>query len=485
MAKLLVIDDERTVLSVFKGVFNKQPDVELLTAATGDSGLAQVASEKPDAVILDLMLPDHSGLEIFNKIQQIDSRLPVIFITAGGDSATAIAAMQDGALDYLAKPLDFVQVRQLVAKAFRIRRLMVDAIEIDPSHARDAPVGESMIGRCGAMQVVYKAIGRVAAQNVTVLIRGESGTGKELVARALYQHSHRAHGPFLAVNCAAIPEHLLESELFGHEKGAYTGADRKRIGKFEQCNGGTLFLDEIGDMSAPLQSKILRILQEQRFERIGGSETIETDVRVIAATNRNMERMVQESEFRGDLYYRLNGYTITLPPLRDRGDDLLLLIDHFLAGASSDLDRDVRGVAPEAMSLLRVYSWPGNIRELQSVIRQSVLDTTGPVLFPETLPQVLRPFPADASPPTGGVMPSRPVDHWEAYILSQIDAGTDNLYDEAVEAVEKKVITLALKSTDGNQGDASKLLGITRTTLRTKIKKLGIAIERIVHAEDS
>ena len=266
---------------------------------------------------------------------------------------------------------------------------MVEAIEIDPSAAREATVGDAMIGRCGAMQVVYKAIGRVAAQNVTVLIRGESGTGKELVARALYQHSKRSKGPFLAVNCAAIPETLLESELFGHEKGAFTGADRKRIGKFEQCNGGTLFLDEIGDMSPPLQSKLLRILQEQRFERIGGNETIETDVRVIAATNRNMERMVQESQFRGDLYYRLNGYTISLPPLRDRGDDLLLLIDHFLAAASRDLDREVRGVAPEAMAVLRRYSWPGNVRELQSVIRQAVLDTTGPVLFPDALPQVV------------------------------------------------------------------------------------------------
>lgn len=485
MGKLLVIDDERAVLSVFKGVFEKHPEVQLITASTGKSGLEQVVSSKPDAVILDVYLPDHVGLEVFERIQNLDPQLPVIFITGGGDSSTAIEAVQHGALDYLTKPLDFAQVRQLVDKAFRIRKLMVDTVEIDPAKSREAPIGESMIGRCGAMQVVYKAIGRVAAQSVTVLIRGESGTGKELVARALYQHSNRAKAPFLAVNCAAIPEHLLESELFGHEKGAFTGAERKRIGKFEQCNGGTLFLDEIGDMSPLLQSKVLRILQEQRFERIGGNETIETDVRVIAATNRNMERMVQEGEFRGDLYYRLNGYTITLPPLRDRGDDLLLLIDHFLAGASNDHNRDVRGVTPETMAFFRQYAWPGNIRELQSVIRQSVLDTTGPILFPDALPNVLRPAENVTSQSTDEGATASSVEHsWDTYLLGQIEAGTENLYEQAVESVERRVITLALQSTKGNQADASKMLGITRTTLRTKIKKLGISIERVVSGGD-
>lgn len=481
MQTLLVVDDERSVLSVFKGVFGKQPDAKLLTAASGREGVGLVKTERPDAVILDVLLPDQPGLDVFAQLREIDPRLPVIFITSGGNSGTAIEAMQLGALDYLTKPLDFVQVKELVAKAFKIRRLMVESIEIDPSAARDAPIGDAMIGRCGAMQVVYKAIGRVAAQNVTVLVRGESGTGKELVARALYQHSKRAKGPFLAVNCAAIPETLLESELFGHEKGAFTGADRKRIGKFEQCNGGTLFLDEIGDMSPPLQSKLLRILQEQRFERIGGNETIETDVRVIAATNRNMELMVQENQFRGDLYYRLNGYTIHLPPLRDRGDDLLLLIDHFLAGACRDLDRKVRGVSPDTMGILRQYSWPGNARELQSVIRQAVLDTTGPVLFSDALPHVVcGPHQGGAA---SGVPASSPVDAWESYIIERVQGGAENIYDEVLEAVERKVITLVLKSTDGNQGDASKLLGITRTTLRSKIKKLGIAIGRVVHSD--
>ena len=475
---LLVIDDERSVLSAFRGVFAKEAGVELRTAGTASEAIELVKVWHPDAVVVDVMLPDRTGLELFGEISEIDPHLPVIFMTGGGSSATAIEAMQRGALDYLSKPLEFGEVRKLVEKAFRIRRLMVDSIEIDPSTANLASIGDAMIGRCGAMQVVYKAIGRVAGQNVTVLVRGESGTGKELVARALYQHSNRSTGPFLAVNCAAIPEALLESELFGHEKGAFTGADRKRIGKFEQCNGGTLFLDEIGDMSPPLQSKLLRILQEQRFERIGGSDTIETDVRVIAATNRNMEQMVGENQFRGDLYYRLNGYTINLPPLRERGDDLLMLIDHFLAAASRELGKEVRGVAPEAMAVFRRYSWPGNVRELQSVVRQSVLDTTGPILFPDALPQVVQ---GNEKRFGDGVPASTPADAWELFISERIHADAANLYDEVIEAVEKKLISQVLRSTLGNQVEASNILGITRTTLRTKIKRLGIAIDRVIN----
>jgi two-component system nitrogen regulation response regulator GlnG len=475
MPKLLVIDDERSVLHVFQGVFAKQPDVEVLTASSGGEGVFLVGQKKPDAVILDVLLPDERGLDVFARIRHIDPQLPVIFITGGGTSATAIQAIQQGALDYLTKPLDFAQVKQLVDKAFRIRRLMVESVEIDPTTAREAPAGDVLIGRCPAMQVVYKAIGRVAGQDVTVLIRGESGTGKELVARALYQHSRRARGPFLAVNCAAIPESLLESELLGHERGAFTGADRKRIGKFEQCNGGTLFLDEIGDMSPPLQSKLLRILQEQRFERVGGNETIETDVRVIAATNRNMEQMVQENQFRGDLYYRLNGYTLSLPPLRDRGDDLLLLIDHFLAAANRDLGKDVRGVAPEAMAILRRYRWPGNVRELQSVIRQAVLDTTGPVLFVDALPRVVH-----EGVDTVAVRPSSPIDAWHEYVQQRIEAEADNLYDETMELLERKLFAQVLKAVHGSQSEAAKILGITRTTLRTKIRKLGLSIDRVV-----
>ena len=479
MSRLLVIDDERSVLQIFQGVFAKQSHVELIVAATAADGLRAAREQHPDTVILDVLLPDRQGLDVYAELRRIDPKVPVILMTSGGSSKTAIAAVQQGALDYLMKPLDFGQLRQLVEKAFRIRRLMVEQVQIDPGSADDAAEGDAMIGRCPAMQLVYRAIGRVAAQNVTVLIRGESGTGKELIARALYQHSNRGQGPFLAVNCAAIPETLLESELLGHEKGSFTGADRKRIGKFEQCDGGTLFLDEIGDMSPPLQSKLLRVLQEQRFERIGGNETIETDVRVIAATNRNMEHLVAENQFRGDLYYRLNGYTISLPPLRERGDDLLFLIDHFLVTANREYGREVHGVTPEAMAVFRRYSWPGNIRELQSVIRQAVLDTTGPVLMADAIPLVVH---GNAMMMPTGVPSSAPVDAWEEFIQQRIETGTDRLYSEAIELLERKLITQTLRATHGNQAEAAAILGITRTTLRSKVKQLQISIDRVIRS---
>ncbi len=479
MNRILVVDDERAVLRAFERALQRNAETIVVTADTAAAGLAAVQRGDCDAVVLDVMLPDMSGLELFSAIRAIDPHLPVVFITAGGSSGSAIEAMQRGALDYLTKPLDFTEVRDIVEKAFRNRKLMVESVDIDPVQAGLVAPGEALIGRCPQMQLVYKAIGRVAAQNVTVLIRGESGTGKELIARALYQHSNRREKPFLAVNCAAIPETLLESELFGHEKGAFTGAERQHIGKFEQCNGGTLFLDEIGDMQPLLQSKLLRILQEQRFERVGGSATIETDVRVIAATNRDMEKMVAENEFRGDLYYRLNGYAIFLPPLRERQEDLILLVEHFLAAANRDYNKPVRGVAPETMMLLRTYSWPGNIRELQSVIRQAVLDTSGPIVFPESLPQVItRSLRADAHDPSS---PLASFSHW---VHARLASGSHGIYDEAIELVERPLIGEVLKSTGGNQGEAAQRLGITRTTLRSKLRKLGLAIERVVNEEE-
>jgi len=352
MPIMLVVDDEPSVLQLFRRMFEKV-GIEVLTAESAAAALEVVARIPPDVVVLDVFLPDESGLQTFQRLQRVDSRLPVVFMTASGDSDKAIEAMKLGALDYLIKPLDFAQVRKLVDQALEVRRWMLQPIEMQQAAGASVATGEVLVGRCAAMQLVYKAVGRVASQNVTVLIRGESGTGKELVARALYHHSNRCGGPFMAVNSAAIPESLLESELFGHEKGSFTGADRRRIGKFEQCNGGTLFLDEIGDMSPTLQSKMLRVLQEQRFERVGGNETITTDVRVIAATNRDLEKMVAAGGFRHDLYYRLNGYTIRLPALRDRGEDLVLLVDHFLSRANRELAKDVRGVSPEALDLLQ------------------------------------------------------------------------------------------------------------------------------------
>src|SRR4029077_4078082 len=337
-------------------------------------------------ILLDLRLPDQPGLEVYQQVRQVDARIPVIFVTMAKTADAAIEAMKQGAYDYLFKPLDPQQLRRVVGEALEVARRMREPAVVAET-APDPDVDGAIVGSCPAMREVYKAIGRVAAQNVPVLITGESGTGKELVARAIYQHGPRAKAPFLALNCAAIPENLLESELFGHEKGAFTGADRRRIGKFEQCSGGTIFLDEIGDMPLALQAKMLRVLQEQAFERVGGNETVGTDVRLIAATHRDLEAWSAEGKFRPDLYYRLGVFTIHLPPLRQRADDLPLLVHHYVHRFNRELSRDVREVSPEAMERLCNYTWPGNIRELQSVLKQALLCATGPVLVPAFLPE--------------------------------------------------------------------------------------------------
>jgi two-component system nitrogen regulation response regulator GlnG len=339
-----------------------------------------------------------------------------------------------------------------------------------------------MVGRSDAMQAVYKAIGRVAPQNVTVLIRGESGSGKELIARAIYQHSPRASGRFLAVNCAAIPETLLESELFGHEKGSFTGADSRRIGKFEQCSGGTLFLDEIGDMTPLLQSKVLRLLQDQRFERVGGNETIQTDVRLVAATHRDLERMVDEGTFRPDLYYRLNGFTIKVPPLRERGDDIVVLVEHFLRIYNRELGKSVQDVSSEALDLLLDYRWPGNIRELQSVIRQALLQATGPILLADFLPPEIRNAhePVELEGPRTSAGRDEPLSPFNGFIEERLRHGTHNLYAETIELIEKHLVARVLQHTSGNQSRAAKILGITRGSLRNKARNHRISIDQTV-----
>jgi two-component system nitrogen regulation response regulator GlnG len=473
MPTLLVIDDEPSILHFFRRAF-QEPETTLLTAASAAEGLEKVTNSHPDVVILDINLPDASGLETFQRIHRLDPRIPVIFITGHGTTATAIEAMRLGAYEYLLKPLELDHLSDLVERAFEISRLMrVPAVIPESGEAGED--SDALLGRCPAMQEVFKAIGRVAPQDVTVLILGESGTGKELVARAIYHYSHRDKGPFLAINCAAIPENLLESELFGHEKGAFTGADRRRIGKFEQCAGGTLFLDEIGDMTPLTQTKILRVLQGQEFERVGGNEPIKTDVRVIAATNRDLEKMVAEDAFRGDLYYRLNVYTIKLPALRERGEDLPTLAEHFIRRFSRELKKNVRSIAPEAMELLRSYPWPGNVRELQSVIKQALLQATGPVLLPEFLPPTLRnPKQGDG----GSNQSAFDFGGLPAFIQDQLRTGTTTLYSDYQALTDKYLLSEVLRHTSGNLSQAARVLGITRATLRTKLHALGIPIER-------
>jgi two-component system nitrogen regulation response regulator GlnG len=491
MPTLLVIDDEPSIQHAFGRVF-RPPEFTLQTASTAAEGIELAARANPDVVVLDVHLPDATGLDTFQRLRQLDARIPVILITGHGTSELAIEAIKEGAYEYLLKPLELAPLRELINRACASSRLMhVPAVVSEPEAA--PPGADALIGRCPAMQEVYKAIGRVAAQDVTVLILGESGTGKELVARAIYQHSTRKDKPFLAVNCAAIPETLLESELFGHEKGAFTGADRKRIGKFEQCNGGTIFLDEVGDMTPLTQTKILRVLQEQRFERVGGNETVETDVRLIAATNVDLEKASEAGRFRRDLYFRLNVFTMRLPPLRDRGDDLAQLTRHYARRFAKELNKTLTDIAPDALELLRRYPWPGNVRELQSVVKQSLLQMRGTVLLPEDLPAAVAgsangaaapaadqaggPRPAVIEPPVGEF-------NWERFVNDHIAAGSENLYAESLERMEREVLVRVLRHTSGNQVQAARILGITRGSLRTKIRALGITIGRSVWSDD-
>jgi two-component system response regulator AtoC len=473
MPTLLLIDDEPSILHAFRRAF-REPDFTLTTASSAAEGLAALARQTPDVVILDVHLGDATGLDTFEKVRRHDARIPVILITGHGTTDLAIEAIKRGAYEYLLKPLELPQLRDLVAKACQSSRLMhvpavVAGVEPPPSPA------DVLIGRCPQMQEVYKAIGRVAPQDVTVLITGASGTGKELVARAIYQHSKRSGQPFLAINCAAIPETLLESELFGHEKGAFTGADRRRIGKFEQCHGGTLFLDEVGDLHALTQAKLLRVLQEQRFERLGGNETVETDVRIIAATNSDLEKRVTAGRFRQDLYFRLNVFPIHLPPLRDRGDDLDLLVDYYLRRFGRELDKPVPAVSPESLEALHKYDWPGNVRELQSALKQALLQMRGTVLLPEFLPASVR------SPSTESAEATADFDR---FIQDRIVAGSEDLYAECLSQMERRLLTRVLQHTGGNQLQAARILGITRGSLRTKIRALNINIGRTVWTDN-
>jgi two-component system nitrogen regulation response regulator GlnG len=473
MPKLLVVDDEPAILLAFRRAF-RESQLELLTADSAEEGLALAREHRPDAVVMDIQMPGMTGLEALGRFRQWDPRCPVILISGKGTTDTAIEATKRGAYDYLLKPLELAQLREVINKALDISRLMrvrTVLAEAEPADER----ADVIVGRCPAMQEVYKAIGRVAEQDVTVLLTGESGTGKELVARAIYQHGPRVSGPFLAVNCAALAESVLESELFGHEQGAFTGAERRRIGKFEQCDGGTILLDEVGDMSPATQSKMLRVLQEQTFERVGGNETIRTNVRVIAATNRDLAKRVAEGLFRQDLFYRLSVFTIHLPSLRERGDDLGLLVQHYLRRYNAEFNRRVEAVSDQCMELFRGYSWPGNVRELQHHLAAAILRATGPVLVPEFvhLPTGDSVEPADSSGK-----------RLEDFIDERLRAGTDRLHEETVRRVERLLLTRVLQHTGGNQLQAAKILGITRGSVRTKLRELGISIGRTVESGD-
>ena len=479
---LLVIDDEPIIGYSFKRALAGE-DVDVRTALTGADGLRQFDDARPGVVVLDFQLPDRTGLDVFREIHARDPHVPVVLITAHGTAETAIDAMRLGVFDYLVKPVDLAGVKAVLSRAFAATRLHQPAAAL-PSRAEDR-----LIGRSAAVRDMCKLIGRAAPNDTTVLILGESGTGKELVARAIFQYSRRAAKPFLALNCAALPEPLMESELFGHERGAFTGADRRRVGKFEQCDGGTLFLDEIGDTPPAVQAKLLRVLQDRRFERLGGTETIAANVRLIAATNLDLAARVNSGAFRMDLFYRLRVLTIRVPALRDRREDIPELASAFLYQFNAELDARYSGLHPDTLALLQDHAWPGNIRELQSTLKEGMLRGSGSVLLPADVLPSLRGGPhlagarIEPSPHRATAEPPAPRFDVEAEIDRLLAAGEPGVYRSILEQVERLLLARSLQHTGGHQTQASDILGINRTTLRNRLRELNISVSRVVADE--
>ncbi len=482
MSKLLLIDDEADVQYSFQRIFDS-PEVELTTASSGEEGLALIPKLKPDLVIMDIRMGGMNGLETLRRIREIDSKLLVILMTAYGTTQTAIEAMKLGAYDYLLKPFDIPKLKEIVTNALKAAHDMRQVVSYQPLlESEDYELG--IVGRSEAMQQVFKLIGQVAATDATSLITGESGTGKELVARAIYHHSNRSEKPFLAVNCAAIPEQLLESELFGHERGAFTGATMQRIGKFEQCNGGTIFLDEIGDMTPATQTKILRVLQSGTFERVGGNSPIKVDVRVIAATNKPLEEAVAARQFREDLFYRLNVVRIHIPPLRERREDVRLLVNYFLKKFARDQKAPPKSISSSVVRALEQYHWPGNVRELENVIRRALVVSKGDAILLSELPPEITSQGSLSAATVSSPVVSAPVAGTDA-TGNDVVGLARRLFQWArkdpkmkiIPAVERELVIQALKETSGNQVQAAKLLGITRATLRKRIEKFGIQRE--------
>ncbi len=491
-AKVLLIDDDRTVrLLVERGLGGSGFDVR--SAATGEEGLRLMDQEQPDVALIDVYLPEMNGLELYKKLRALDRKLPIIFITGDSSSETTIEAMRLGAFDYLAKPLNLEKLRELTVSAAESRRLMDEPVAMPLG----APTkgGEQFIGRSPAMSGVFKAIGRVAEQNVTVLVRGESGCGKELVARAIFEHSPRRDKPFVAVNCAAIPDQLLESELFGVEKGAYTGADRRRAGKFEHCDGGTIFLDEIGEMSAPMQAKILQVLQDGEFSRLGGTQDTRVDVRIIAATHRDLDSMIGEGQFREDLFFRLNVISITLPSLRERPDSIPLIADHFLRKYSETYKRPYVPIASSMLEKFMEYSWPGNIREMENLVQRMVIlgveASSREILQTLSAPSVRRSLSAGGAKsqppaPAGNGHQQRPSssdgypDKAQTVRQSINGAGKERLGSlkdaarVAAQQVECDLILESLRRMRWNRKETAKLLGVSYKTLLAKIRENGL-----------
>ncbi|ACX51681.1 two component, sigma54 specific, transcriptional regulator, Fis family [Ammonifex degensii KC4] len=453
MAKLvLVVDDEKSVCEALKDVL-EESGYSVVTATSGREALEKVNLIRPHAVLLDIRMPEMDGIKVLQALREKHPGVPVILMTAYSDTQTTINAMRYGAFEYIVKPINLDELLSTLEKATTVTEPLVTV-----GKGEIAPRPGTLIGCSPAMQEVYKTIGRIADSDVTVLIQGESGTGKELVAEAIHYNSPRQGKPFVKIDCTAIPENLLESELFGHEKGAFTGAHTRKLGKFELADGGTVFLDEIGDISPALQAKLLRFLQEKAFERVGGTETRRVDVRIIAATNKDLEERVKSGLFREDLYYRLNVVEIKLPPLRERKEDIMLLVDYFVSLSNRKFGKQVTGLTRSVADILLQYNWPGNVRELRNVCERAVLMARGNVITPESLPEYLL----------------RAVrGRTEAWHPAE-DRGVLPL-KEMVAEMERSAILRALEEYRGNKTAVARALGMSRTTLYAKMKELGIA----------
>jgi len=452
--KVLVVDDDKNVRRMIEINLEKEKRYEVIHASNGESCLHQLQEDVPDIILLDLQLPGIDGIETLKRIREFSSKIPVVMISGHGTIETAVKSMKLGAYDFITKPFSADRLKITVKNALDNSALRN---EVDRLRAElhEKYQFKNIIGQSGAMQEVFKAVSKVINSDVTVLLQGESGTGKELIARAIhYESEKRRNKPFVAVNCSALPESLLESELFGHEKGAFTGATQRRIGKFELANGGTVFLDEIGEMSPALQVKVLRVLQEREFERVGGNELIRVDVRIISATNKDIEEAVRKGEFREDLYYRLSVFPIRIPPLRERKEDIPLLAYHFLKRYAARENKEVNKISAEALELMMAYHWPGNVRELENAIERAVILASTDEIVPSDLPPVVR-----------------AIGEKRAY-------EADKTLSSWIEKLEEEALRKALLECEGNVSKTARMLGIGRATIYRKAKKYGLPIVR-------
>lgn len=467
---VLIADDEESIRWVLQQTIRDlgwMPDL----AASGDEARAKLLARQYDIALLDIRMPGVDGLTLLSEVKDSGRDTAIIIVTAQNTMANAIEAMKRGAYDYVTKPFDLDEVRILLTRAWDMRRRSAELQRLERDQRKRFELGVEIVGRTPVMQEIFKTIGRVAPTDATVLVQGESGTGKELIARAIHAHSRRWSGPFVALNCSAVPRDLLESELFGHERGAFTGAVEQRLGVFEVANGGTLFLDEMGDMPLELQAKLLRVVQERELTRVGGREVIKVDVRLIAATNQNLDVAVRSGKFREDLYYRLAVVPITLPPLRQRREDIPELVRYFIDKINRDLGTRIAGISQEAMAILVQHPWPGNVRELENALVRAAVLAHGPMLMPEDLRLGHAPTSVKAAEATTLAAAVRQALE-EAYGQVADASPPTKLYAWLLEQVERPLLEFVLERTGGNQVRAASLLGINRNTLHKKLLQL-------------